>query len=51
MEPLEGMNEVYSEMKETFGIQGEVMLILGFTERGTGYHDSVRHQVMDIIIQ
>ncbi|WP_312070477.1 hypothetical protein [Anaerotignum propionicum] len=51
MEPLEGMNEAYSEMKETFGIQGEVMLILGFTERGTGYHDSVRHQVMDIIIQ
>ncbi|KAF5076764.1 hypothetical protein DSECCO2_156980 [anaerobic digester metagenome] len=51
IEPLEGMSEIYNEMKETFGIQGEVMIILGFTERGAGYHESVRHQVMDIIIQ
>lgn len=50
IEPLEGMNAVCKEMKETFGIQGEVILILGFTERGAGYHDSVRHQVMDIIM-
>ncbi|MCQ4937172.1 hypothetical protein [Anaerotignum propionicum] len=51
IEPLEGMNEICNEMKETLGIQGEVMLIIGFTERGTGYHDSVRHQVMDIIMK
>ncbi len=51
IEPLEGMSEIYNEMKEAFGIQGEVLQIIGFTEKGKGYHDSVRHQVKDIIIQ
>lgn len=51
IEPLEGMTEVYDEMKEVFDIQGEVVQVIGFTKRENGYHDSVRHQVMDIIIQ
>lgn len=51
MEPLEGMQELYNDLREEYGIQGEILQIIGFTRKGSGYHESVRHQVLDLIIE
>lgn len=51
MEPLEGMQERYEDLREEYAIQGEILQIIGFTKKSSGYHESVRHQVLDIIIE
>ncbi len=50
LQPLSGMQEVYNDMQEEFDIKGEVMMIIGFTKITDSYHESVRHQVSDLIM-
>ncbi|OPL09892.1 MAG: hypothetical protein AVO34_12730 [Firmicutes bacterium ML8_F2] len=50
LQPLEGMTEVKDQMKNDFRVNGTPMLILGFTKTTDSYHESLRHNVMDIII-
>ncbi|HPJ22705.1 MAG TPA: hypothetical protein PLH18_10180 [Clostridia bacterium] len=40
----------FSELTERFNISGEVIQIIGFTKVSSGYHESIRHRVMDIVI-
>lgn len=49
IQPIDGMRQIYEEMVEQFNIDGEVVQIIGFTKIGGGYHESVRHRVMDIV--
>ncbi|MDD3394623.1 MAG: hypothetical protein PHG19_08310 [Anaerotignum sp.] len=51
IEPLEGMQELYNDLREEYAIQGEVLQIIGFTRKSSSYHESVRHQVLDLIIE
>ncbi len=51
LEPLDGMKEVYNDMREKFGIKGEVLQIIGFTKKTGSYHESIRHQVSDLIME
>ena len=50
IQPIDGMREIYEEMTERFNIDGEVVQIIGFTKASSGYHESIRHRVMDIVI-
>ncbi|SEO32412.1 hypothetical protein SAMN04488134_10685 [Amphibacillus marinus] len=51
LQPLAGMEEVYREMHEVIGIEGEIIQIIGFTKKDNAFHDSIRHQVMDLILE
>jgi nitroreductase len=51
LQPLEGMNEAKSDMMSDFNVVGVPMIILGFTPTRDSYYESLRHQVMDIIIK
>ncbi len=49
LEPLEGMSELSDAMIRTSAIPGSPMIILGFQEPQSGFHESLRHRVMDLI--
>jgi len=51
IQPLQGIQEINDSMSRDFKIEGEVMLILGFTKTTDTYHESVRHPVMDVILE
>jgi nitroreductase len=50
LQPLDGMESIYQDLKNEYEINGEVLQIIGFTKRNAAYHESVRHQVLDLII-
>ncbi|WP_067837098.1 hypothetical protein [Amphibacillus sediminis] len=51
LQPLEGMDQLYHSMREVFELKGEVVQIIGFSEKENTYHESVRHRVSDLIIE
>ncbi len=51
LQPLNGISSVYNDLRSEYGIQGEIVQIIGFTKKIDGYHESVRHQVLDVIIE
>lgn len=51
LQPLEGVSEIYNELADDFGVNETAMLILGFTKKTNGFHESIRHKVEDIIMK
>ncbi len=49
LQPLEGIDGLYTGFKKAYDIKGDTLMILGFTKKTDGYHESVRHKVLDIV--
>lgn len=51
LEHIEGMETVSKDFQDTYGKKAEVLCIIGFTPQSDGYHESVRHQVNDLVLK
>lgn len=51
IQPLDGMDQVLEDVKEQYHVSNEIMMIIGvkWSEPSKAY-ESIRHQVMDIIV-